>query len=93
MFYFDHAWCIYILTSSYFNLQIRTVLKKIEKKWEKNKNFSIAANSANVYCSKKEEEEEENKWSWINEVLLWGLDLRALVDFVDIRGFGFTTCA
>ena len=36
---------------------------------------------------------EEKKWSWINEVLLWRLDLGALIDFVDIRGFGFTTCA
>ena len=42
---------------------------------------------------KKEEEEEEKKWSWINKVLIWELDLGALVDFVDIRGFGFTTCA
>ena len=36
---------------------------------------------------------EENKWSWINKVLIWELDLGAVVDFVDIGGFGFTTCA
>ena len=46
-----------------------------------------------VQKKRKKKREEEKKWSWINEVLLWGLDLGALVDFVDIRGFGFTTCA
>ena len=64
-----------------------------QKKKLKMKKNSVAANSAILYYSKEEEEEEENKWSWINEVLLWGLDLGALVDCVDIRGFGFTTCA
>ena len=39
MFYFGHAWCIYILPSSCFNLQIRTVKKNDEKKNEK-KNFN-----------------------------------------------------
>ena len=59
---------------------------------KKNKKNSISENSSISYCSIKKKEEEK-KWSWINEVLLWGLDLGALVDFVDIRGFGFTTCA
>ena len=85
MVYFGHAWCICILPSSCFNLQIHTVKKN------ENKKNSIAANSANLYCSIQKK--EEKKWSWINEVLLWGLDLGALADFVDIGGFGFTTCA
>ena len=60
-----------------------------QKKKLKMKKNSVAANSAILYYSKEEEEEEENKWSWINKVLIWELDLGALVDFVDIRGFGF----
>ena len=78
---------IYILPSSCFNLQIRTV-KKIEKKKLKKKKKNIQfLQTLQIRTIQKK------KWSWINEVLLWGLDLGALVDFVDIRGFGFITFA
>ena len=43
-------------------------------------------NKKNEKWKKKEKEEDEKKWSWINKVLIWELDLGALVDFVDIRG-------
>ena len=80
---FGHAWCICILPSSCFNLQIRSSKKKQKK-------IQLLLIRT---VQKKEEEEEEKNWSWINKVLIWELDLGALIDFVDIRGFGFTTCA
>ena len=62
---------------------------KNEKKYKKK---ISCCKFCNFVLLKKKEEEEE-KWSWINKVMIWELDLGALVDFVDIRGFGFTTCA
>ena len=75
---FGHAWGICILPSSCFNLQIRSSKKKVQL-------LQIR--------TVQKKREEEKMLSWINEILLWGVDLGALVDFVDIRGFGFTTCA
>ena len=80
-----------MLDVSVYCLVLALIFKFVLKKKQNLKKKSIAAN---LYCSKKKKKKvEEKKWSWINEVLLWGLDLGALIDFVDIRGFGFTTCA
>ena len=64
IFYFGHAWCIYILPSSCFNLQIQSIKKKREKKyhaiesnWGKNRKACGNSSEDESKIGKKRERE------------------------------------